>query len=185
MTPKDTLVRIGSLMLIDTAEHRDKTYTVDAVRLVSRDIDGRTFTLKDHMISPVGKSDRNMIIRYDLDNEEETGEYLLLNLVDSFGYSEDFRSVLNSNDFTITDNDCDVTYYRLGDLKKPHDARIFSRGLAGKMTDRAIFYWDYARDYDSFGQVRTEFCFVEQDKSTGWQEIWVGSPVPTAAVSLL
>jgi hypothetical protein len=116
-------------------------------------------------------------------------QVLVLKKWDELDYDEDFKAVLEDQQFNTHLNDeLEASFWRINDVKTPYQSEateVFNINGNVKTNTGEVWYWDYWRDTaDVAGTPYKEFLFVEWDKGdTGRFTIWRGEEVTQSQIS--
>lgn len=151
--------KIGSTVVIDTLDFRDKELLVKDIVEYKRQIGTEKFLFTDYHLS----NEFKLRVMPDF--------VLTLNLYREFEFDEDFLSVVEdacASGFNIDDED--AHFNRCNNLTDPYSAELTSAVKKSK-----VKYWDFSRQAtDEAGYEYTDFVMVEQDEETGWFQVWWG-----------
>jgi hypothetical protein len=194
--PLNAKLRETSGMTVDTLELRKYTLTVQRMKEFKLDYKDQSFAFTDYYLrSTLQEGDPiNVKLRvYPHDTPGRELQVLVLTQWDELDYDEDFKALLEDQQFnTMVDDKVEAEFWRINDVKSPYQAQTTELvNVAMKAKDSNVktitgetWYWDYWRETkDEGGTDFKEFLFVEWDKGdTGRFTIWRGEEVPQSRI---
>lgn len=171
--------RVGCPVSVNTVYHQGQNFLVQSI--TACESRGQRWTDYEVLARPIGGEEVRLKLR-----SVTPDSVAVLRLDDDFGYSQDFRQVLNDNNFIVkNDGQPDEEFFRVGGVKKSHavtrktleDLNSDGRIDPNEVRDSKVEMWDYSRSAEIDGVQTEEFLFVELDKDNGWFQIWRGEQV--------
>jgi hypothetical protein len=184
-------LRFNSMVSFALAEQQDNEYRVRTISEVVRDINHERHVFVDYELRQP-ESENVLKLR------AQDNRYLLLSAIDSFGYNEGFKEVLDEalDLFTVTNPDGSTNdYARINHRAQPWHANVTAiedKDGDGKMTGNdpvlqiTMSYWDFEREViDEAGQKHLEYLFAEMDKESGWFTLWLGNEIDASQILII
>jgi hypothetical protein len=184
-------IRLGVAVRIDAIDLRDRYFNVVSMRDCDRAINGRSYRFADYDL--LHGTERRRLRLFPPES------VMLLSLYFECGHQEAQDGGLAqtladaTGEFEIDWNG-KRTYFRIGDLKTPHlvNATLLedldANGIVedDELRQQQFEYWDFHTELsDEAGQKYVEYLFVERNTEDGFFQIWRGSEVDPAAVTVL
>lgn len=198
-------LRIGIALNIDSLDYRGTEFKVVGIHEVTRIIDSKVFRFVDYVLDGRDGSGAMSKVRLRLNPLAApdpasglTHSVLVLSLYYECGYQDGIDTGLadgvnaDTGEFEI-DWDGKRTYYRINDLRTPHEATVKSledtdgNGVvdADEIAESPLQFWDYHTELqDEASQTYLEYLFVEREQENGWWQIWRGVEVNPEQVAL-
>lgn len=186
--PLKAKLKNKSSLTIDTMDLRNYTFVVDKSIEFKLNYKDKSSTFTDYYCrSVLNEGDTiNVKLRvYPHDTPGRELQVLVLKQWDELDYDEDFKSLLEDEQFnTIVDDEVEASFWRINNVKTPYKAMVKTIVDDSKTIEGEFWYWDYWRETVDEGQSKyKEFLFVEFDKGdTGRFTIWRGEEVPQSCV---
>jgi hypothetical protein len=162
----------GQIISFDVLDYRGKDFVIERVEEHTRRIDGKDFVSTDYVFTEDA-------VPLKVRSCDKKG--WLIHLYDQFAFDEGFLTVVK---------DAMESSFNLDDIKAeylPIDggcATIQIKDDLGEQCER--YLWTFGRiAKDEAGQDFNEVLFIEQDKATGWFELWLGVELPTDRMFVL
>jgi hypothetical protein len=185
--------KIGSSVQFDVLDYRDMTFFVKEIHAVERNINGENHPFSDYMLlaRPLGQDDIEAKLRLVPTTGDQTHSTLLLRKHDSLPFQQDFRDILNEEEFATNEDGVETgRYWRIVEgvgsykttAKIVTDKNENTEDPFGKLS---VEYWDYWREFkDEAGADTKEYLFVEMEKENGFFTIWKGLEINAQRVDI-
>lgn len=194
--PLKAKLKDRSSLTIDIMDLRKYTFVVDKIVEFKLDYKDQSFVFADYYCRSVLQEGDPVNVKLRVYPHDDPGrelQVLVLKQWDELDYDEDFKALLEDNQFnTMVDDSVEASFWRINDVKTPYQAKTTALvNYAMKKGDSNIktiegesWYWDYWREtQDEGGTTYKEFLFVELDKGdTGRFTIWRGEEVPQSRI---
>lgn len=177
---------------IDTLEYRNRSFAIQNMREYTLNYKGRSFKATDYFLRTVLQDsplDENLfrLKVFPHDSPGRDLQILTLSQIDEIPYDEEFKRLLDDQQFNITDDEGgspEQSFWRINEVKTPYQARTREKDKEGSVEEGEVWYWDYWRETnDEGGSSKIEFLFIEWDKGdTGVFTLWRGEEVPQACI---
>jgi len=162
------------ILLFDVLDLRGTDYIVERVEEWKLSINGQVFLSTDYFFA-----DDLKLRAIDADPSKKDDNCWLLRRIDDMEFSEDFLAVVQDA-VASTFNIDDISYTRCDDLAEPYIADVTGN------TWRQVRYWDFACDRPGeIGDTVREMLYIEMDTKTGWFQLWLGTQMSLAAISVI
>lgn len=194
--------KIGSSVVIDVLDYRDMTFFTKEIHEVSRVIGTNNYPFTDYVLlaRPIGKDDVSVKMRLMPSSSGDlTHNVVLLQKYDELGFDQDFRNLLDDEEFVITKEEVEVgRFWRINDVKNSYKCKLkvvneqnenpekpVTNATSTNYDGMEIEYWDYWREFTGEAdQLTKEFLFIEMDIGTGYFTLWKGIEINANSVDV-
>lgn len=170
--------RVGAIITLNLAEHADILYRVQALREVILDQRGHKNADYD-----IGDMDNKARIR--CCPTQDGYQTILLERYDDLPFDAGLlETCKESQEFHVTEDNEESTYWRVGDAKEPFHC-LMQVHEGGAWNQCKVDVWDYSRiTLDEAGQQFEQFLFVEMDKDSGRFQLWRGEEIEPSRITV-
>lgn len=188
--------KIGSSVVIDVLDYRDITFFIKEICEVSRTIGKNNYPLIDYFLLAKQIKDEDVLIKMRLmpsssSNIDLQHNVVLLQKYDELVFNQDFRNLLNDEEFIITKDDVEIgRFWRINSVKNSYKC---SSKIINEVSEKSVEdtpqvkfeYWDYWREFQNeANQCNKEFLFIEMESDTGYFTLWKGIEISLGSVDV-
>lgn len=192
--PLNARLENKSSLTVDIMDLRKYTFVVDKIVEFKLSYKDQSFVFTDYYCRSVLNEGEPVNIKLRVYPHDDPGrelQVLVLKQWDELDYDEDFKTLLDDDQFnTAVDDELEAEFWRINGVKTPYQATVHELSTKSKkdreVEERSgeVWYWDYWRETkDEGGTEYKEFLFVEFDKGdTGRFTIWRGEEVSQSRI---
>jgi hypothetical protein len=182
-------LKFDSMVSFAIADMPEEEFRVKSIAETVREVNHERFLFVDYFL--LRQSDGSPVFKL----RAQDDRCLLLETIDSFGFDEGFKEVIDDSldGFTVHNADgATDAYARMNGMSKPWCAAVstlIDKDKDGKITgndpvlNTMMDYWDFSREVvDEANQKYDEFLFVEMSRDSGWFTLWRGREIHPSQV---
>ena len=192
-------MKIGSSVQLDVLDYREMTFFVQEVREVTQVVGSQKFPMPEYVLlaRPLDGPERTIRLRLVPVKNAPKGSadlshtVVLLSKYDELGWDQNFRDILNENEFVCNDNGTEVgRYWRINDVKNSWRYNVRTVDEKNDKNPDVDYYksnyevWDYWRSFKEGEAEIREYLYVEMETDNKYFTIWKGEEINANSVDV-